>query len=142
MPKMLMILLVAANLLAAGCKQCHFVKRSNFELQPGDLLFQDLDCVPLCDAIEKVTTGYDGANLSHVGIVAKDAAGNIIVIEAVSNGVKTTELHTFLNRSSDTNGRPKVVVGRLKEPYNKLIPTALKEAISLEGEGVPFIVEG
>ena len=26
------------------------------ELQDGDLLFQNIDCGPLCDAIEKVTT--------------------------------------------------------------------------------------
>ena len=123
--------MVAFNLLTAGCKQCNLVKTTNFELQPGDLLFQDLDGGPLCDAIEKVTTGYDGADLSHVGIAAKNAAGSIIVIEAVSDGVRTTGLQTFLNRSSDANGRPKVIVGRLKEPYHKLIPAALKEATAL-----------
>ncbi|MHC4724324.1 MAG: hypothetical protein ACYS9V_08765 [Planctomycetota bacterium] len=41
-----------------------------FEPKEGDLLFQDLDCGPLCDAIEKVTTGYQGSNFSHVGILA------------------------------------------------------------------------
>ena len=98
------------------------------------MLFQDLDCGPLCDAIEKVTTGYQGANFSHVGIVAKDNTGNLIVIEAVSTGVETTELQTFFNRSVDTGGRPKVVVGRLKKPYRHLIPDVLEEAFALEGK--------
>jgi hypothetical protein len=107
---------------------------SSFALQPGDLLFQDLDCGPLCDAIEKVTTGYQGANFSHVGIVAKNDTGNFVVIEAVSTGVETTELQTFLNRSVEASGRPKVVAGRLKKSYQHLIPDVLEEAFALEGK--------
>ncbi len=106
----------------------------SFVLQPGDLLFQDLDCGPLCDAIEKVTTGYQGAKFSHVGIVAKNDKGNSVVIEAVSNGVEVTELQTFFNRSVDTSGRPKVVAGRLTKSYQHLIPDVLEEAFALEGK--------
>lgn len=134
MAKGLIILFVAANLLTAGCKQACFMKCSDFELQPGDLLFRDSDCGPLCDAIEKVTTGFEGVNLSHVGIVAKDTDGNIVVIEAVSSGVVVGELQSFLSRSYDAQGRPKVMVGRLKKPYNQLIPAALKEAFNLKGK--------
>ena len=36
-------------------------QEASFELKPGDLLFQDLDLGPLCDAIERVTEGYRGA---------------------------------------------------------------------------------
>lgn len=134
MAKRLIVLLIAANLLTAGCRQAYFVECANFELRPGDLLFQDSDCGPLCDAIEKVTTGVEGANFTHVGIVAKGGSDNFVVIEAVSSGVKATELQTFLNRSSDLKGRPKVVVGRLKKPYHRLISGALQEAIHLEGK--------
>ncbi len=38
-------------------------------MKEGDLLFQDLDSSPVCDAIELVTPGYKGANFSHIGIV-------------------------------------------------------------------------
>ncbi len=107
---------------------------SSFVLQPGDLLFQDLDCGPLCDAIEKVTTGYQGANFSHVGIVAKNDTGNLVVIEAVSTGVEATELQTFFNRSVEAGGRPKVVAGRLKKSYQHLIPDVLEGAFALEGK--------
>jgi len=102
-------------------------------LQPGDLLFQDLDCGPFCDAIEKVTTGYQGTSLSHVGIVAKDNDGNFIVIEALLTGVGVTPLDVFLNRSLDTKYRPKVAVGRLKQEYRHLIPVALEQAFALDG---------
>ena len=37
----------------------------------GDIIFQDLDCGPPCDAIEAVTSGYNGAQLSHCGIITE-----------------------------------------------------------------------
>jgi uncharacterized protein YycO len=113
----------------AGC-------RSNSDkilLQPGILLFSDSDCGPLCDAIEKVTKGYQGANLSHVGITANDENGRMIVIEAVSKGVVAVNLQEFLNRNTDANGLPKIIVGRLKKSYRRLIPAAIREAKALKG---------
>lgn len=107
---------------------------SNFALRPGDLLFQDLDCGPLCDAIEKVTIGYQGANFSHVGIAAGGDDGNLVVIEAASSGVEVTPLETFLGRTLDEAGHPKVATGRLKEPYRHLIPPAIREALALKGK--------
>lgn len=128
------LLLVSVCFAVLGCHQNISGRRSDFVPRPGDLLFQDLDCGPLCDAIEKVTTGYQGANFSHVGIVARGDGGSFVVIEAVSNGVVSTSLQTYLSRSLDAEGRPKVVVGRLKEPYHHLIPSALDEAVALKGK--------
>jgi hypothetical protein len=128
------LLLLSVGLAPFGCNQNISEGNRNFALQPGDLLFQDSDLGPLCDAIEKVTTGFQGANFSHVGIVAKDNSGNFVVIEAVSNGVVSTPLQTFLSRSFDAKGQPKVVVGRVKEPYRHLIPRALKEGLALKGK--------
>ena len=42
---------------------------SNFDLQNGDFLFQDLDSSELCTAIEAVTDGYMQSDLSHIGLV-------------------------------------------------------------------------
>ena len=126
------VILLAIGLSVFGCKQSISEKEHSFVLREGDLLFQDLDCGPLCDAIEKVTTGYRGANFSHLGIVAKDAAGNFVVTEALSSGVQDTELQTYLDRSFDAKGRPKVVVGRLKPAFGYLIPSALKQASVLK----------
>ncbi len=99
--------------------------RSLFELQTGDILFQDLDSDPLCDAIEIVTPGFKGSNLSHIGIVNKSKRNEITIIEALPGGVKKTHLDTFLNRSFDINKNPKVIVGRLKMEYQYTIPKAI-----------------
>ncbi len=128
------LLLILVGLAIAGCKHGVLERNRSFSLQPGDLLFQDIDSGPLCDAIEKVTTGYQGANFSHVGIVARGDGGNFVVIEAVSRGVEATLLQAFLERSFDAQGRPKVAVGRLKRPYRQLIPAALEKAFALKGK--------
>jgi hypothetical protein len=132
-PKKLKILIWLLAISALGCADVG-TRGVGFSLRAGDLLFRDSDCGPLCDAIEKVTTGYDGANLSHVGIAAKDANNQMIVLEAVLKGVVATDLQKFLNRSADANGQPKVMVGRLKKSYRRLIPAAIKEAVALKGK--------
>ncbi len=106
----------------------------SFTLQQGDLLFQDMDGSPFCDAIEKVTSGYRRANLSHVGIVAKSEDGRLVVIEATSTGVNTVPVRQFLQRSLDKDRRPKVLAGRLKPQFAHLIPTAIRHAKSLKGK--------
>jgi hypothetical protein len=128
------VVLLVICLLAAGCRQGISGKNGTFTLQEGDLLFQDLDCGPLCDAIEKVTTGYNGAKFTHVGIVAKDGNDSFVVIEAVSGGVHATPLEDFLNKSFDAENRPKVAVGRLKPAFTHLIPSAIKNASALKGK--------
>jgi hypothetical protein len=133
MTKKTILLFLAASFVANGCNHSTVAEGNCFTPQQGDLLFQDLDRGPLCDAIEKVTMGYQGINFSHVGIVAEDDIGNPAVIEAVSHGVEVTPLQTFLERSIDAKHRPKVVVGRLNEPYRHLIPSALKQALTLKG---------
>lgn len=100
----------------------------SFSLQEGDLLFQDIDCGPFCDAIEKVTTGHKGANFSHVGIVIKNEDGRLEVIEANGKGVNITSIDSFLVRSSDDDDNPKVVVGRLIKEMQHLIPKAIEMA--------------
>ena len=100
---------------------------SNFQLQEGDLLFQDLDSSPLCDAIELVTPGYNDANFSHIGFIVSDD-GKLKVLEAIPPKVILTELENFLSRSKDKDGNPKVIVGRLKKEYKNTIPKAVEFA--------------
>jgi len=99
----------------------------------GDLLFQDLDSSPLCDAIEDVTSGVNGAGLCHVGIATLQYRGGPQVIEAYGAAVAARPLAEFLARSKDNAGRPKVIVGRLKEPYRSLVPAAVRRARKLLG---------
>ncbi len=113
--------------------ECHSIAQK-FEIKLGDLLFLDMDCGEFCDAVEKVTFGVNGAKFSHIGLVSVQENGEKLVLEAVSKGVIATPLDTFLSRSKDANGKPKVVVGRLKEQYNFLITNALNEAKKLLGK--------
>ena len=115
---------------------CGNNSNDEFSLQIGDILFQDLDSSPLCDAIEKVTPGYNDYNFSHIGIVVELGDPNCInsdyiyendikILEAIPEKVKTTRLDSFLNRSFDSDSMPKVVVGRLKKQYHFLIGDAV-----------------
>lgn len=97
---------------------------SHYIPESGDLLFQDLDCGELCDAIEKVTSGYEGRSFSHVGIVSVEN-DSAFVYEAIGPGVIKTSLYKFLNRSIDTKGNPKVLAGRIHQKYDYTIPKAI-----------------
>ena len=111
--------------------------QEDFQLQKGDFLFQDLDSSPLCDAIELVTPGYKGANLSHIGMVVElgdpycinpdyNYNDHVRILEAFPTRVRTIRVDSFLNRSLDNNGNPKVIVGRLKVKYAHAISNAIE----------------
>lgn len=85
----------------------------SYNIRTGDILFQDLDCGPACDAIESVTEGVNGKDFSHCGIVA-EINGELKVVEAYGT-VQAVSLDSFLARSKDGAGKPKVLIGRLKD---------------------------
>jgi len=120
--------------LIIGVSNFNYQNTDSLILKNGDLLFQDLDSSPLCDAIEKVTSGFDNLNFSHVGIITI-IENEKYVLEAFSNGVDTVHLSHFLNRNLNSNNKPKVIVGRLHEEYSKLIPKAVQKGMSLIGKG-------
>lgn len=95
------------------------------DFKAGDLLFQDLDCGPTCDAIEAVTDGYQGYDFSHIGVVFPDSNGKLGVYEAIGSGVVITTLTDFLARSEGRHKLPKVMVGRLKQDYKDSLEPAL-----------------
>lgn len=68
----------------------------------GDLLFLDLDCGELCDAIEEVTLAQlsvTAPRLSHVGIVELGADGTPALLEAWPPRVMRTPLGAALARA-------------------------------------------
>lgn len=103
------------------------------QLQAGDLLFQDLNWGPLCDAIEAVTEGYAGRDFSHCAMVV-ELDGELQVVEAIGKKVEITSIERFFQRSADTAEISRITVGRLKRPYQHLIPDASKFALDQVAE--------
>ena len=104
-----------------------------YQYKTGDLLFQDLDCGALCNAIEKVTHGIDGKDFSHVGMVyiKNDSA---FVIEAYGKNVHLTPIFNFFFRSRDESGKIKVVAMRLKPEYRTIVKPAISFALKQLGK--------
>jgi hypothetical protein len=105
--------------------QCNIslAQSCNFgELKNGDILFQDLDCGPLCDAIEQVTQSYRGRYFSHIGLVSIEA-DSIYVIEAIGTNVKRTPLSSFVHRSKN-----EILLGRLRPKYKSIVSKAVSHA--------------
>ncbi len=61
-------------LLCLICIQVIPQKRT-FHFQLGDLLFQDCQCGPICEAIEDVNEENDKRRFSHMAIVSQDSQG-------------------------------------------------------------------
>lgn len=113
----------------------HAQEWQKFPFKSGDLLFQDLDCGDLCDAIEKVTPSVNGRHFSHVGLVYV-VADSTYVIEAYGTAVQITPLRAFMARQYDSLGKPKVAVGRLKDAYQNLNARAV--GFALKQLGTPY----
>jgi hypothetical protein len=100
------------------------------QLQDGDLIFQDMDCGPLCDAIEAVTDGYAGRDFSHMGMVYYKN-DTIYIAEAAGKAVRLTPMAKF-----SQNTKKPMLVMRLKKEYASRIPAAID--FSLKQLGVPY----
>lgn len=103
------------------------------KLKTGDIVFQDLNCGDLCDAIETVTQGVNNRNFSHCGIVMEQN-GEVQIIEAIGDGVVSTPLDGFLKRSGDSIEIRNVLVGRLTNFNLNKIASAIEFACSLLGK--------
>jgi len=117
----LLVLIFSIVLLACVSKN----SQKAFELQAGDLLFQDLDGGSLSDAIEEVTAEEKPLSFSHVGIMVSSKNGNLVVLEAIGEAVQYTSLDCFLRRSLNADSMPKVLVARLKQQHQSRIGKAI-----------------
>lgn len=97
--------------------------QNKVKLQDGDLIFQDMDCGPLCDAIEAVTEGYKGNDFSHMGMVYHQN-DTIYIIEAAGKAVRLTPLEKF-----SKNTKKPMYVGRVKKKHKHLIEPAIEFAL-------------
>jgi len=110
-------------LLLYSCKDPNYEDK----MKEGDILFQDLDCGALCDAIEAVTDGAGGREFSHCGLVV-EIDGRLQVVEAIGDRVQVNDLNTFFTRSGDTSNIMNISLGRINREYSGIISRASEYA--------------
>lgn len=122
--------LAAYILLLLPCLLSAQAKVNISALKDGDFIFQDMDCGPLCDAIEAVTEGYNSNDYSHMGIIVHKS-DSVFVAEAAGSAVRLTAMQKFAK-----NTKKPMLVMRLKKKYRNLIPAAID--FSLKHIGTPY----
>ena len=110
-----------------------FAKLFAFDLVSGDILFQEGNN-DFNDAIKEVTSSIESYNFSHCGIYYVDSSGKEFVIEAYNDGVVLTDISVFMNRYLTKDNKYKVVVGRLIDTFETLIPLAMQNALKYLGK--------
>lgn len=115
-------LLVLVSFVLLNVSSVYAQKTNYVQLQDGDLLFQDLDCGPLCDAIEQVTQSYAGRHFSHIGLVTIEG-DSVYIIEAIGSRVQLTPLHLFVGRT-----KKEILLGRVKRQFKKISIRAVAKA--------------
>ena len=115
-------------LLFLSCK--NVVKNKTFEMQEGDLLFQDTGTNEIDNAIKSVTATSLSKNYSHVGM-AMQTKSTWFVIEAIpKKGITKTPLQDFLDRNKNDEQKSQTTVARLDENYQKYIPKAIEYGVN------------
>ena len=93
--------LFVVSLVTALLPTCLYARG---ELKTGDLIFQDLACGELCDAIEAVTKEQlhvARPSLSHVGVVIRKGS-KTFVLEAYGDVVALTPIGEVMARKQDS----------------------------------------
>lgn len=104
------------------------------QIREGDILFQNLDCGPLCEAIETVTRSAGGRDFSHCALVTR-RNGEWGVIEAYGT-VRFTPMDSFRRRVMAPGRAGAIILGRLKAPLEHLPGLAAQKAE--EYLGLPY----
>lgn len=133
MPKVfrkLMLLLIVINATTLAAQN---YTKSIAKLKAGDILFQQLNCGELCNAINAVTNGYRGKDYNHCALVVTTSSG-LQVIEAIGSKVQYNSIRNFYARTNDTVKVKNILVARPKQKYQTLIPAAQAEAMELVGQ--------
>ncbi len=119
---------IALLLLLISCFS--WAQKTSFK--EGDLIFQNINCGPLCDAINEVTFGYNDINFNHIGMVI-NYDNKLQVIEATWPQVAITPLDAFLAKTTNT-----MYLGRLLPEYTYLIENA--KLFAIKQVGIPYDV--
>ena len=118
------------NILSFAAVFLTLTAQAQTPLKEGDFIFQNIDCGPLCEAINEVTFGYKDHKFNHIGMVIEHN-DKLQVIEATWPEVKITPLQEFLQKTPKAN-----YLGRLEPEYQHLIPKA--KEFAYKQLGLPY----
>ena len=111
-------------------------QKNKFELQQGDLLFQNTGTGEIDNAIKNVTATSVSKNYSHVGM-AMQKNKEWFVVEAIpKEGIRQTPLQKFLNRNKNKLNKSQTTVARLDSYYQPYISKAI--AYGIERINTPY----
>ncbi len=105
---------------------------SETQLQNGDLIFVEAKQENLSGAINRVTQKSKAENFDHVGIIEISEDGTFVLHASPKRGSNRQPLNEFYNGNLESN--QKMVVYRLKKPYQNSIEPALAKAKTLLGK--------
>lgn len=104
-------------------------------LQSGDLLFRGATAENISEAIDKVTQTSGETHFSHMGLVEVTDAGILVLHASPKGGTCIVSLNEFLHPEGDLVN---LVAYRLKEPWRKAIPAAIRKAHQMLGKPYNF----
>lgn len=99
-------------------------------LKTGDLIFQNINCGEMCEAINAVTEGYQGKDFNHMGMVIKQQ-DKLFILEASGKSVKLTSWDDFSAYTKEP-----MYLGRLLPKHQHLIEKAVN--FGLQQIGMPY----
>lgn len=105
------------------------------KLQSGDLLFREKSSENISEAIDQVTQTSTETHFSHVGLVEATDMGVMVLHASPNGGTCMTSLEEFIHPEKDS---VTVVAYRLKDEWQKGIPSAIQKAHQMLGKPYNF----
>lgn len=110
-----------------------FAAQKEYNPEKADIIFQIAGSGEFSTAIADASDHSGKLRLCHVAIVDVDSLGKPCIIEASDEkGVTVTDFVTFVNSTAKINGKPGVIIKRLKIPFNA--EEAISKARSFIGQ--------
>ncbi|HAQ21855.1 MAG TPA: hypothetical protein DCR40_21890 [Prolixibacteraceae bacterium] len=105
------------------------------QLQSGDLLFREKSSENISEAIDQVTLTSGETHFSHVGLVEVTDTGVVVLHAYPEGGISMITLKEFIYPKGDS---VTVIAYRLKEEWQKGIPSAMQKAHQMLGKPYNF----
>jgi hypothetical protein len=108
---------------------------AQIKLQTGDILFREKSSENISTAIDQVTQTSGATHFSHVGLVEVTDTGIVVLHASPEGGTCIVSLEEFLHPEGES---VTVIAYRLKNEWQKAIPSAIKKVHQMLGKPYNF----